>query len=202
MAWERCILDNLLAYFEKEVRIKFNLPDVFEGFTSKISIPENNSVFTCEKYSETYTLADFLEEPRSRFFFPEPDAGPDIVFFVEFTNVNEKLRVPVFVQARFSSKLESSEVRKTILTTNPEYFYTDKNGKVKKCNWERKLRIREFLSNTIHLALLVCYPFSLNYSDEKIGSSNQNRYLKLLIIVMLVHYLVRKKLYFSTTLKE
>ena len=180
VAWERYLLDNLRKYFGKDVESKFNLSEEFIGCQSRIFCPNKGDEFRAKKSGDDYTLANFLEDPTSQFFFPESDAGPDIVFFVELQLANsaQVLRIPVFVQAKFAVKLKYAELEKAILTTDPLHFYEDINGKVQERYLERKAKIQKFCNNRTHLALVICYPFAIRYGVQ--NETRKDRYLKII----------------------
>ena len=115
---------NVLQLLSGETRIHGTRPAVFctrpiEDDVTYDSRPVN--------YCGKGDLLEYLNNPTEMFFMPEKSAHPDIAFVIEQKHpkyVEQFVLVPVFVQAKFSNKVDN--LKKALDTIRPVNFYYDK----------------------------------------------------------------------------
>jgi hypothetical protein len=118
----------------------------------KGSIHNESSKPLCTSF-EKCSLLQFLTDKPSAFYFPDRDAGPDLVFFLK----NEDGFIPVFVQCKL--RLEVSCVA-ALKTTNPTYFYCNrKTDSPLDGKHEIRMMILDHMNEfKYHLGILIAYP--------------------------------------------
>jgi hypothetical protein len=79
----------------------------------------------------------FLNNPTTAFFMPEKEAGPDLVFIVEFHTPYGIIRIPVFVQAKLVKNPPKGTPEGT---TDPHHFYP---------HGEKRTELKEKLRNDV-----------------------------------------------------
>ena len=80
----------------------------------------NVTTLCSEGSMEKENLPAFLENPTTAFFKPESEAGPDLVFIVQFHTLNGIIEIPIFLQAKLVKNKPGTTAKDT---TNPNYFY-------------------------------------------------------------------------------
>lgn len=118
--WEEFLPHALIKLFGNE-KVKLSLfgddsDDVAERWQPPNCKPHQILLTT----SSSQSLSEYLKSPKSAFYSPCFEAGPDLVFFLSVSGD----RLPVFVQLKYSDNVKSRKA--ALATTDPTRFYNKK----------------------------------------------------------------------------
>jgi hypothetical protein len=155
-------------------------PNIVKSFNESIPLIKNAK-------TSGYTLDEFFTEPselRPTFFIPDDRCGPDLIFFVKFSEFPE-VEVPVFVQMKLRYSVKS--IAEALSTLDPTMFYKDKNGVIfqEKSNIPIIEKVVERCKKGF-IGIFVAYPADV--SRESFVTNNSPRNLrnnqqKLIVII-------------------
>jgi hypothetical protein len=117
------------------------------------------------------TFAQFLENPKTAFYLPEKEAGPDLVFFLK---VGSTL-MPCFVQCKLGL---SASCDAGFRTTNPNYFYHLRKAPYSLPEKYQAVheKIKEILEKyDKHMGILIAYPGNWTYKVVSRYSEKEKR---------------------------
>ncbi|CAJ0746131.1 6419_t:CDS:2, partial [Entrophospora sp. SA101] len=155
----------------KELPSFYSLTARIFGFTNDAS-----SSVLCQKSNSQVKLYDFLLSVAKRecnvpFFIPDDYAGPDIVFFVEFSDGS---MIMVLIQVKLRSKLHNKA--QAFATVEPSLLYTAKDNNIPSVEHEKVVKlIKENGWDKTVLKIVIAYPAKFKYVNKAIGHSYNTR---------------------------
>ncbi|CAG8799182.1 6259_t:CDS:2, partial [Racocetra persica] len=172
------ILDKMIdeTFEDSNAHILFKKKLPFENW--KIYEPCNNNRKLCVqsmRCTPDFNLPKFLENPVVPFFFPENEAGPDIVTFVHPVGMPEK-RFITFVQV----KLREKHSRDDLITTDPKKFYHKRKGTCQLLKGECYKNSYEKVLDLIHnnycgvFRIFISYPALVALKEENLEIENSS----------------------------